>query len=179
MSGDDDVVDGEIETPISFVISKVSEEDTTSGLGVQFVDSLCGEVGIANIAKHAQVLIWGCDAIKSDIRAGDVDCLAREATQQVRSGVEPFYPVASWHRGMTQQRVDHIIDGVKRTLGFTILRRGVWAGHPQDDPTGGKECTGGSIVKLTVIVTLDNFDGMAKQCENKGEKLIVWEKCQI
>jgi hypothetical protein len=57
MSGDDDVVDGEIETPISFVISKVSEEDTTSGLGVQFVDSLCGEVGIANIAKHAQVLI--------------------------------------------------------------------------------------------------------------------------
>jgi hypothetical protein len=57
MSGDDDVVDGEIETPITFVISKVSEEDTTSGLGVQFVDNLCGEVGIANIAKHAQVLI--------------------------------------------------------------------------------------------------------------------------
>jgi hypothetical protein len=67
--------------------------------------------------------------------------------------------------------VDHIIDGVKRTLDFTILRRGVWAGHPQDDPTGGKECTGGSIVKLTVIVTLDNFDGAAKQCENKGENI--------
>jgi hypothetical protein len=33
MSGDDDVVDGEIETPIALVIDEVSEEYTTSGLG--------------------------------------------------------------------------------------------------------------------------------------------------
>jgi hypothetical protein len=33
MLGDDDVVGGEIETPITFVISGVSEEDTTSGPG--------------------------------------------------------------------------------------------------------------------------------------------------
>jgi hypothetical protein len=39
MSGDDDVVGGEIETSITFVISGVSEEDTTSGLGV-----LCGQL---------------------------------------------------------------------------------------------------------------------------------------
>jgi hypothetical protein len=58
MSGDyDDVVGGEIEMSITFVISGVSEEDTTSGPGGQFVGSLCGKVGIANTAKHAQVLI--------------------------------------------------------------------------------------------------------------------------
>jgi hypothetical protein len=58
MSGDDDVVGGEIETPITFVISGVSEEDTTSGLrGGQFVGSLRGEVGIANTVEHVQVLI--------------------------------------------------------------------------------------------------------------------------
>jgi hypothetical protein len=33
MSGDDDVVGEKIKTPISFVISRVSEEDTTSGPG--------------------------------------------------------------------------------------------------------------------------------------------------
>jgi hypothetical protein len=33
MLEDDDVVGGEIETPITFVISGVFEEDTTSGLG--------------------------------------------------------------------------------------------------------------------------------------------------
>jgi hypothetical protein len=168
MSGDyDDVVGGEIETSITFVISGVSEEDTTSGPGSQFVGSLCGKVGIANTAEHAQVLIWGCDTIKSDIRAGDVDYLAREVIQQVRSGVKPFYPVTSRHRGLKQQGVDHIIDGVKRTLNFTVLWRGVWAGNPQDDHTRGKGCMGGGIVELTIIVTLDDFDGQ------------MWEKCQI
>jgi hypothetical protein len=33
MSGDDDIVGGEIETPIAFVVSRVSEKDITSGSG--------------------------------------------------------------------------------------------------------------------------------------------------
>jgi hypothetical protein len=64
------------------------------------VGSLCGEVGIANTAEHTQVLIRGCDTVKSDIRVGDADRFAREAIQQVRSGVEPFYPIANQHRGL-------------------------------------------------------------------------------
>jgi hypothetical protein len=89
--------------------------------------------------------------------------------QQVRSSVDPFDPVVSLHRGLKQQRANHIIDVVKSTLGFTVLRRGVWAGHLQDDPTGGNECTGGGIIELTIVVTLDNFDGVAKLCGNKGD----------
>jgi hypothetical protein len=57
MSGDDDVVGGEIETPIALVIDGVSEEYTTSGPRGQFVSSLCEEVGIANTTKNAQVLV--------------------------------------------------------------------------------------------------------------------------
>jgi hypothetical protein len=139
--------------------------------GGQFMDNLCGVVGIAKTAEHVQVLIQGCDVIKSNIRAGDADRLAREAIQQVRSGVEPFYPIASWHRGLKQQRTYHIIDGAKSTLGFTVLRRGVWVGHSQDDPTGDKECAGGGIVKLTAVATLDDVDGAAKLRVNKGEKI--------
>jgi hypothetical protein len=90
--------------------------------------------------------------------------------QQVRSGVEPFYSVASQRRVLEQQGADHIIDGAKRTLSFTILQRGVWARHPQDDSTGGKECTGEGIVELTAIVTLDSFDGAVKLRGNKGKK---------
>jgi hypothetical protein len=85
--------------------------------------------------------------------------------------VEPFYLVASRHRCLKQQGSDHIIDGVKSALGFTVMQRGVWAGHLQDDPIGGKECAGGSIVELTVVVTLDDFDGAAKLRVNKGEKI--------
>jgi hypothetical protein len=57
---------------------------------------------------------------------------------------------------------------VKSALDFTVLRRGVWAGHQQDDPIGGKECAGGGIVELTTVVTLDHFDGAAKLCGNNG-----------
>jgi hypothetical protein len=57
MSRDDDVVGGEIETPIALVIGGVSEEYTTNGPKGQFVSSLCEEVGIANTAKNEQVLV--------------------------------------------------------------------------------------------------------------------------
>jgi hypothetical protein len=48
MSRDDDVVGREIEALVTFVINGVSEENTMSGLGGQFVGSLGREVGIAN-----------------------------------------------------------------------------------------------------------------------------------
>jgi hypothetical protein len=93
--------------------------------------------------------------------------------------VEPFNPIASQHIDPKQLRAKHIIDGVKRTLGFTILRRGVWIGHLLDDPTRGKECTGGISVELTTVVTLDGFDGVAKLRRNKEFFLTMWEKCPI
>jgi hypothetical protein len=168
MSGDDDVISGEIETLIALVTGGVSEKYTTSGpRGGQFVSSLCGEIGIANTTENVQVLIWGCGIVKSNIRVGGVDCLARKAIQQVHNSVECFNPVASRHRGLKQQRAEHIIDGAKRTLDIIILWRCVWVGHPQDNPTGGKECTGGGIVELTTIVTLDSFDGAVKLRGNK------------
>jgi hypothetical protein len=46
-------------------------------------------------------------------------------------------------------------------------------------PLEAKECTGRGIIELSVIVTLDNFDCAAKLRENKGEKLTMWEECQI
>jgi hypothetical protein len=57
MLEDDNVGGREIETPITLMISRVSKEDTTGGLGCQFVDNLCGEVGIANTAENVEVLI--------------------------------------------------------------------------------------------------------------------------
>jgi hypothetical protein len=69
MSGDEDAVGREIEMPITFLISGVSEEDTMSGPAGQFVGNLCREVGIANTTKQSQVLISGCDTVKSDIWA--------------------------------------------------------------------------------------------------------------
>jgi dihydrofolate reductase len=95
MPGDDDVIGGEIETPIALVINRVSEEDTSSRLGHQFMRCLDGEVGIAGATEHPQVLIGGGDTVESNIGAGFTDRLVGKTVQQICGSMEPFYPVAS------------------------------------------------------------------------------------
>jgi hypothetical protein len=52
MSRDNDVIGGEIETPVAFVIGRVSEEGTSGGPGCQFMRCLGGGVGIAGATEH-------------------------------------------------------------------------------------------------------------------------------
>jgi hypothetical protein len=134
MSEDDDVIDGEIETPIAFVIGRVSEEDTSGGPGCQFMRCLGGEVGIAGATKHSQVLIGGGDTVESDIGVGCADRFAGKTVQYICGSVEPFYPVASRGKSLKEQGANHVINGAESTLGFTILRRSIGAGHPQKPP---------------------------------------------
>jgi hypothetical protein len=90
--------------------------------------------------------------------------------QHICGGVEPFYPVTSQNRRLKKQGMRHIIDGAKDVLSFTILRRIVGTRNLQKYPFGGEECTRGGIIKLTVIVALDAFDGAAKLCEDISKK---------
>jgi hypothetical protein len=53
MSGENDVIGGEIETPIAFVISRISEDGTSGGPGCQSMRCLGGEVGIASATEHS------------------------------------------------------------------------------------------------------------------------------
>jgi hypothetical protein len=85
--------------------------------------------------------------------------------------VEPIYRVANWERSLKKQGANHIIYGVKSTLGFTVLRRGIGAGRPQNHPMSGEECSRGGVAELMVVVALNNFDDAAKLCEDKGEKI--------
>jgi hypothetical protein len=81
-----------------------------------------------------------------------MDCLARKMVQQIRGSVKPIYPVVNYERNLKERGANHIIYGVKSTLGFTILWRGVGAGHPQNHTMSGEECSRGGIVELTTIV---------------------------
>jgi hypothetical protein len=57
----DDVVGGEIKTPISFVVN--------------------GEIGIAGRTEHAQVLIGGGDAMEGKVWTGCADHFVGEVVQ--------------------------------------------------------------------------------------------------
>jgi hypothetical protein len=149
------------------VIGRVSEEDTSIGLGCQFMRCLDGEVGIAGATELPQVLIGGGDTMESDIGVGFMDRLAGKMLQQIRGNVELIYPAANWERSLKEQGANHVIYGVKSTLDFTVVRRSVGAGHPQNHPMGGEECSNSRINELTAIVALNNFDGAAKLCGDK------------
>jgi hypothetical protein len=79
--GDDDIVGGEIKTLVTFVVSGVSEENTSGGSGCQFVSGFDGEIWIAGTTEHAQVLIGGHDSMEGEVWSGRADRLGGEAVQ--------------------------------------------------------------------------------------------------
>ena len=56
-------------------------------------------------------------------------------------------------------------------FGFTILRRGVGAGHTKMDALGEEEVTGARVVKLFPIVALDSLDVGAKLGGGMGDEV--------
>jgi hypothetical protein len=129
MSEDNDVVGGEMKAPVTFMVSGVSEENTSRGPGCQFVNGFGGEIRIAGTTEHVQVHIRGGDSMVGEVCTGRADRLGVEVVQQICGSVEPFYLVASRNRSLRKQEMQHIIDGVKNALSFTVLRRGVATRH--------------------------------------------------
>jgi hypothetical protein len=78
MSRDDNVIGGEIETLVAFVIDGVSEENTSGGPRWQFVSGFSWEIGIANGTEHTQVLIRGGDCMKGEVWTNCDDRLDEE-----------------------------------------------------------------------------------------------------
>jgi hypothetical protein len=63
------------------VISGVFKENTSSGLGCQFVSDFGGEIRIAGATEHAQVLIGGGESMEGEVWIGHADHLGGEAVQ--------------------------------------------------------------------------------------------------
>jgi hypothetical protein len=48
---------------------------------------------------------------------------------------------------------------MKSALSPPILPRGVWAGHPKDNPVGEEEHAGRGMIKFAATVALNRLDG--------------------
>jgi hypothetical protein len=67
--------------------------------------------------------------------------------------------------------VNNIVCGAQHVLSFTILRRGVWAGHLELHAVGKEELPRGGVVELVPIVVLDILDLAAKLSTDKRKEL--------
>jgi hypothetical protein len=80
---------------IAFVIGRVAQEDTSGGSRGELMGRGGGDVRIICTTKDAEVLVRGCGAKESNMRAGSTDRLRGETVQQIHGGVEPLNPIAS------------------------------------------------------------------------------------
>jgi hypothetical protein len=56
-------------------------------------------------------------------------------------------------------------------LSFTILRRGVWAGHLEVHAMSKEELPRGGVIELTHVVALDTLNLMAELSTDKRKEL--------
>ncbi len=80
-------------------------------------------------------------------------------------------PVLCGKVGLKKKGARDVVQGMKHTLGLTVLWGGVGARHPQGDPVGEEEGAGGGVVKLPTVVTLDAVNGRGELGLHKGKKM--------
>jgi len=98
----------------------------------------------------------------------------RKAVKEVSGGVQALGPEASKKRGLKEKSTHGVVGGANLALSLVVLRGGIQARHAQLDTVREKEGTGGGVIKLPTIVTLDSLDGEAELCGHPSEKV---DKC--
>ena len=100
----------------------------------------------------------------------------RKTVEQVGGGVEALSPEAQGQRGLDQKGAHDVVLRANHPLSLAILRRGIRTRHTQLNTLREEERTGGRVVELTSIVTLDSLNGEAelsghpcKEVEEGGE----------
>jgi hypothetical protein len=169
MSGDHDAMDGMIKATMPFVVWGVADENTLGGTRRKLMRGCHEQVGVAGTPKDSEMLVGRWCVVDGGVRIGGSDGLRQKTVQQVCGGVEILYPILLWHGCLKQQSTNNVVGGAQHTLGFTIFRRGVWAGHPEVHTMGKEKLPRGGVIKLTLIVALDALNHTAELSAGKKE----------
>ena len=85
----------------------------------------------------------------------------RKAVEQVGGGVETFSPEAGRQRGLDQKGAHDVIRRANHPLSLAVLGRGIRTRHTLLNTPREEERTGGGVVELPPVVTLDGLNGEA------------------
>jgi hypothetical protein len=73
-------------------------------------------------------------------------------------------------RRLEQKSAHGVVCGANHALSLAILRGGIRARHAQLNTVREEKGTGGGVIKLTTIVTLDDLNGEAELCGHPSEE---------
>ena len=101
-----------------------------------------------------------------------------KTVEQVGGGVEPLNPEARGQRGLDQKGAHDVVRRANHPLSLAVLRRGIRTRHMQLNTPREEEGTGGGVIELPPVVTLDGLNSEAelsghpdKEVEEGGESL--------
>ena len=105
------------------------------------------------------------------MRRGETESLGRQNVDQRSGRGESLNPVKGRHGGLKQQGANDIIYGANNTFSFTVLRRGIRAGHAKMNAPRKEESASAGVVKLFAIIALNGLDASAKLGGGVGEEV--------
>ena len=103
--------------------------------------------------------------------------LRGKTVEEVGGSVQGLCPVAGRERRLEEEAAEHIGGGADHAFGSAVLGRGVGARETQLDAMSEKERTGGVIVELAAIVTLQSTDRATKLGGYPGEEVSEGGEC--
>jgi hypothetical protein len=130
----------------------------------------CG-VRVTHTLEDSKVIVPRRGTEKSMVWCGSGAGSGRKTIKEIGGGVQALSPEASRKRRLEQKSVHGVVSGANHALSLAILRGGIQTRHAQLDTVREEEGTGGEVIKLTTIVTLDGLDGEAEQCGHPNEEV--------
>jgi hypothetical protein len=171
MSGDEDPVRGEVKASVPLVVRGVNKKHTTSRAGCQLVRSSGGDVRITCTSEDMKVVVVKRGIEKSVVWSGSRGSRGQKAVEQVGGGVETLSLEAGRQRGLNQKGAHGIVCRANYPLSLVVLGRGIRTRHTQLNTPREEERTGGGVVELTLVVTLDDLNGEAELSGHPGREV--------
>jgi hypothetical protein len=72
---------------------------------------------------------------------------------------------------LEKKSADGVVGRADHALSLAVLGGGIRARHPQLYPVGEEEVTGGGVIELPTIVTLNGLNGEAELSRHPGEEV--------
>jgi hypothetical protein len=138
--------------------------------GANLCRAIADKLGVASIPRNPEMLVGRWCVVEGGVRTWGNDIFCRKTVQQVCGGAETLYPILWWHESLKHQTANNVVGGAQHMLNFTVLRRGVWAGHPEVHAMTKEKLSRG-VVELTHIVTLDALNRAAELSAHKRKEL--------
>jgi len=155
VSRDENLISGEIQTPITFVVGGISKEHTKGGARRELVGSSSREVRVVGASEDPMVIVGGRLPEEGEVGSTMGKGFGGETIQKVGRGLEAFNPIRSRKGGLEQHGANDVVHSADHAFRLAILGGRVGAGHPEHSAMVKEEGAGGGVVELAPVVALN------------------------